>query len=53
MKKVFRLIALILYIIVYVLVAAELLMRGYWEIVFVAMIFQYPIMALLFGGEDL
>lgn len=52
MKKIFRLLALILYLIIYVLASSELLIRGYWEVVFIAMIFQIPIIALV-SGEDL
>ena len=50
--KVLRLICLMVYLIIFVLVTTELLVRGYWEIVFGAYLFQIPIIALI-SGEDL
>ena len=52
MKKVLRLIAAIIYLIIFVLISMELMVRGYWEVTFLLWAFQVPILATI-SGEDL
>ena len=52
MKKVLRLIAAMIYLIVFVLISMELMVRGYWEATFLLWAFQVPILATI-SGEDL
>ena len=52
MKKTIRIMAAIIYAIAFILVGVELLIKGYWEIVLLGIMFNVPIMATI-SGEDL
>ena len=52
MKKALKILIAIIYIIVFALISAELMVRGYWEITFLLWAFQVPILATI-SGEDL
>lgn len=52
MKKTTKIIASILYSIIFIIIAVELAIKGYWEIVLFGIMFNVPIIATI-SDEDL